>query len=295
LLLGQNQTEAAADQFTQILGKDPENSRAHLGMARLAHQRGDLAKSLQHLSYPLEDKRTQKAAHLLLAQVQQERKDSDAADRAMRKARKLATDAPWPDPFEEEMASFQTGLKGALARAKHLLREERLADAVTLLKDTAQEYPMSDTVLTLLGKAYNEQKDFPAAEAALGKALEIAPNSTDALFRLGVTFLAQDRAREAAAKFRRAIDLQPGFGTAYFNLGHCLLKEGDRPGAIAAFRSTIQAMPEFAPAHRLLGNQLAENGQHAEAIVQFQEALKLDPGDQKTRDLLELAVKRKPS
>jgi len=293
-LTRQDQVEEAAEHFAQVLRQDPENSQAHLGLARFAYQRGDLEESLHHLSYAVKDEHTRKAAYQLLAQVHQEGKDSEAADQAARQAQRLPPDLAWPDPFHDEMVSFQTGQRRAIVRANEFLRKGQTDDAVTLLEETVREYPESEQALTILGTAYTRQGDLPAAETVLGKALELSPNSTDALFRLGVVYFQQDRTREAAAKYRRAIELKPDFAGAYYNLGHCLIKDGDHRGAIAAFRSTLQVKPENASAHRLLGMQLAEDGQNAEAIIQFQEALKLDPDDRKARNLLEAALKRKP-
>ncbi len=292
-LLGLTQNEPAAEQFQLVLAQDADNARAHLGLARLAHERGDLDESLQHLSHSLEDKHTRKAAHRLLAQVQQERGEPLAAEHALRKVQKLPEDVKWPDPFFEEMAGFQTGLKVALTRARKLFREGHLDEAASLLDEVAQQYPKSAKVCTLLGKVQTQLKDLPAAEAALNKGLSIEPDSTEALFRLGVVYLEQGKPQDAAAKFRRAIDLQPGFGAAYYNLGHCLLKQGDRPAAIAALRSAVQAMPENVQAHRTLGAQLAEDGQYAAAIAEYQTALKIDPGDRRSRELLDVALKRK--
>ncbi len=293
LLLELNRPQEAADQFAKVLDKDPANARAHLGLARLAQQRGDLDESLRHLSYAENDEHTRKAAQLLLAQVHEARQEGDAAAEASRKAQQLAKDAPWPDPFYEEMEGFKVGLKGGLSRARKLLRQLHVADAVKVLEETTRQYPDSTTALVLLGQAYSLQDNLTAAETTLDEALQLAPDSTEALFRLGVVLVRQNRTAVAAAKFRQAVALKPDFANAYYNLGKCLLKEGDRPAAMAAFRSAAQAEPQFGAAHVALGAELDKSGRHAEAIAEFQTALKLDPDDREARHLLEVAQNEK--
>src|SRR5262249_47028382 len=117
VLLGQGRVREAEEQWRRLLSQEPGHARAHLGLARLAYQRGNLEESLSYLNFSLKGARTRKAAHLLLAEIHQRRGDNAAADRESRRAAELPNDEAWPDPFEEEIKKLRTGKQVFLARA----------------------------------------------------------------------------------------------------------------------------------------------------------------------------------
>ncbi len=293
LLLAQARPQEAQDAFARVLRADPENARAHLGLARLAFQRGELRDSLWHLGACGADRRTRQAAARLLAQVHQKLRDSRASEQALRRADEYPPDQAWPDPYREEALSLQTGLKAALIQGERLMRQRREAEAIALLRRTAQDYPRSEWAWLLLGKALLRSRDLPAAEQILRKALELEPDSLEALFRLGVALALQDRYGEAAGYYRQALRRKDDFTMAHYNLGLCLARQGDRSGAVAAFRNAVRTRPRFAAAHRQLGDLLAQTGQHGEADRHLREALQLDPADDQARALRARLVREK--
>jgi tetratricopeptide (TPR) repeat protein len=80
--------------------------------------------------------------------------------------------------------------------------------------------------------------------------------------------------------------LQPGHALAHFNLAICRNELGDRAGAVESLRATVRANPEFAWAYRTLGRLLLEMNQGAEARGYLEQALRLDPRDTESRELL---------
>src|SRR5262249_7084087 len=76
VLLGQGRVREAEEQWRRLLSQEPGHARAHLGLARLAYQRGNLEESLSYLNFSLKGARTRKAAHLLLAEIHQRRGDN---------------------------------------------------------------------------------------------------------------------------------------------------------------------------------------------------------------------------
>jgi len=275
VLLGQGRLDEAEKQWRRLLSQEPSHARAHLGLARLAYQRGNLEESLTHVNLALHGVRTRKASHLLLAEIHQRRGDRAAADQESHRAADLPDDEVWPDPFEEEVKQLRTGRQVFLARADRLLRQGRVADAITLLQQTVQDYPDSGGGWLLLGRAYLSKNDLRAAEQALRTATRLASDSVEAPFYLGgVRFLLGDH-REAAAYFRQALELKPDFAPAHHNLGQCLLRQGDRLGAMAAFRTALSCKPDYANAHVNLGELLVQSGQGAEALGHLRYAVQL--------------------
>jgi tetratricopeptide (TPR) repeat protein len=291
LLLAQGQLEEAGDQFRRILERDPLHARAHLGLGRLAARRGDLDESQNHLRMSLRDPRAQNASRSLLAEVQARRGEKASAE-AIRDVASGQNDPPWPDPYLEESLRLQTGRKVALARASALLGQDRPSEAAELLEQTVRDDPDSDWAWLLLGRAHIRRLDFPAAEKALRKALELAPDSVEAQFRLGVVFYRQRNPRAATPWFRKAVTLKPDFTMAHYDLGFCLIEQGDRPGAIEAFRAAARCQPDMADAHTMLGDLLAQDRKNAEALEHLRLAVQLKPKDQKAQTLLAQVLKQ---
>ena len=76
---------------------------------------------------------------------------------------------------------------------------------------------MSPGPVSILGRALVHQQDWPAAERALKKALELAPDNPEIHVQMGVAFYGQWNPR-AAVHFRKAIQIQPDCAPAYYNL-----------------------------------------------------------------------------
>lgn len=256
LLLLQGRLDEAAEQFHQLLQRQPANAKGHLGLARVAYRKGDVETCLSHLELARTDPHTRKAAHLFLAEFHQRRGNPSAAEEARRQAAALPEDATWPDPFVEEVAQLRTGKQAALERADKRLRQGRTAEAITLLQDTVRDYPDSDWAWYLLGKAHNLQHDWLAAEQALGRAAQLTPGAAEIQFHHGVALFQLQDLLAATACFRRAIQLKSDYDVAYYNLGQCLLRQGDRAGAIEAFRAALRCEPNLAEARTALAKAL---------------------------------------
>ncbi len=254
LLLILGRLDEAADHFRHLLEWQETNVKARLGLARVAYLEGDLETCLSHLDRAQSDTRTRKATHLFLAEIHQRRADPGAAEEARRQGTALPDDTIWPDPFVEEVAQLRTGKQVALERADKRLRQGRISEAVTLLQDTVRDYPDSDWAWYLLGKALNLRQDWPAAEQALRRAAELAPEAAEIQFHRGVALFRLQNLRAAIACFRKATQLKPDYDVAYYNLGRCLHQQGDRSGAIAAFRAALRCEPNLVEARAALAN-----------------------------------------
>jgi tetratricopeptide (TPR) repeat protein len=256
LYLLQGRLEEAAAQFHHLLQRQDSNAKAHLGLARVAYRQGDLETCLRHLDRAQIDPRTQKAAHLFRAEIQQRRGDTQAAEDARRKGAALPDDPPWPDPFVEAVAQLRTGKQVALERADKRLRQGQVSEAVGLLLDTVRDYPDADWGWYLLGKAYSRQHNWPAAEQALRRAAQLSPQAAEIQFQHGVAFFQLQEISAATACFRKAIQLKADYDVAYYDLGLCLQRQSDPAGAVAAFRAALRCEPKLVEARAAMANLL---------------------------------------
>ena len=292
--LEQGRTDDAEAQFRRVLERQPDDPEANLQLARAECARGADREGLAFLGRAGEAPFTRKAAHTLAAGVRQRLGDPEAAARELRLAENLPDDAPWPDPLLGEVADLQRGKRALLKRAEDALSDGRVAEGVTWLRELVQDYPETDWAWLRLGRALVQAGDLPGAEQALRAALRLTPDLVDAHFYLGVVLFQRGDFAAAAASFRRATQLKPDYAVAYYNLGQCLLKQGDQAGALAAFRAAVENKPFYSEAHAALGAALAAEGRTAEAREQLQDAVRLDPEDRRSRDLLERLQKATP-
>ena len=286
LLLSQNRLDEAEMHFRRLLQTNPSHPRAQLGLARLLHQRGDPQASLQLLSLAQKDKRTQKAACLLTAEICQGLGKNGEAEEARQRATGLPEDPYWPDPLNEEVTDLATGKQAWINRARRFSDLGREAEALALLQRTVRDYSDADDAWLQLGKTLLKQKDAPAAEKALRRATELAPRAHENIFYLGAALVVRGDMPAATKCFRETIELKPDFAPAHYNLGNCLVDAGNPAAAIDAYRAALRCEPNLFEAHLNLATLLAEKGQQAEALVHARHALQLRPSDARVQNLM---------
>ncbi|MGH7174664.1 MAG: tetratricopeptide repeat protein [Gemmataceae bacterium] len=292
LLLQRGRLDEAESQFRAILRREPDNSRAHLGLAQTAFEREDLPACLEHLRHAQDDPHTRKAAHVFLAEVQQRRGDRAAAEKALHASQQLPDDVSWSDPLSEQMREMTVGYLQVITRAAALLQQNQPRQAIPLLQRAAEDYPHASWACVLLGRAWIRAGDLTAAEKALQQAVRRDANSAEAQFYLGVVLSEQKQFAAAIPYFHRATQLKSDHALAWYNLGFCRKQQGDRAGAREAFRMVIACKPRFAEARINLGELLADDGEIAAALEQLRQGVELAPYDVRARKLLESVRKR---
>jgi tetratricopeptide (TPR) repeat protein len=293
LLVQCGQLDEAETLFRAVLNRQPDNSRAHLGLAQTAFERDDLPRCLEHLRQAKDDPHTRKAAHVFLAEVYQRQDDRAAAEKALHEGHDLPDDAPWPDPLYDAVRELAVGYLETITRAAHLLQENQPEQAVPLLQRAATDHPQASWACVLLGRAWIRLGNFAAAEQALRESLRRDPNSVEGQFYLGVVLSEQKEFAAAIPYFRKAAQLKPDHALAWYNLGFCHKQQGDRAGAVEAFQKAIDCKPHFAQARINLGEVLAEEGQLDAAEEQLRQGMHLSPNDTRARQLLETVQKRR--
>lgn len=290
LCLQQGRLDDAEHHFQHVLQHAPDNPRAHLGLGRLASERGNLKDGIAHLSRSAARKLTQKASVVLLAQTYHQLGDLAAASRERTRAAGFPNDPPWPDPFIEEVEALRVGKHFRLARLESLHKRGRRAEARPVAAGLEEDYP--DIYWLVEGRHQMKDGQWAAAERALRTAARLDPDSVDAHFDLGMVLLKQKNALAAVDCFQRVIQIEPTYGPAYQRLADCWKTQGRRPEAIQVLQTAASYMPLNAEIHRELGGLLLEDGRLAEAIRHLQQALQLQPEDARAKELLEQASRR---
>jgi TolB-like protein/Tfp pilus assembly protein PilF len=120
---------------------------------------------------------------------------------------------------------------------KALELDPKLADAHAMLGSIRRSYDW----------------DWPGADAALKRALELEPGNVTVLRAAASLEATLGRFGEAARLSRRAVELDPLSVSAHFRLGVTALRAGALEEAEAAFRKAVELNPELTPAHGFMG------------------------------------------
>src|SRR6185312_3015937 len=154
-----------------------------------------------------------------------------------------------------------------MAYAEGLIAADRPRDALQLIaRLTGPAYPaqtlaaLEAAALVKLGGALVGQGRAAEAEAALRRALELAPDDGDALATWGWALSVQGRHAEAEAPYREALALDGGRPALWGNLGATLAELGREREAEACYRRALQLDPADAAALRNLGVLLRNQG-----------------------------------
>jgi tetratricopeptide (TPR) repeat protein len=292
LLIERGRLDEAERYLRAVLERQPNEPRAllALGKLELAHERFNEARD--YLLPAANAPETARAATVLLASVHQRLGEQSAAAAASRRAESLPPDPPLADPFLDETGALQSGLQAWLTRADRALKSGRRDEALALFEKTIATYPDAAIAWQLFGQAHIDTENYPAAEKALKRAVELAPDSAESYFQLASALFLQNKLQPAVDEFKRSIALRPNYAPGHYNLGICLSRAQKRKEAIAEFEEAIRLSPNFADAHRWLGATLALEERFDEALPPLRRALELNPSDGAAGKMIERAELR---
>jgi len=189
----------------------------------------------------------------------------------------------------------------------HRFLSRQYEEAAGAFRDVLKENPTDAAAWSFYGMALTHLGRGADAEAALSRAVALAPQNEEAWFHLGVARSLREEWMDAASAYRRAVALAPEDVVAWHRLGVALAESGDESGASVAFERALvlsrevpaSEPPRPAPAvHRLddhtdeagvregareakswldLALSLLSLGDQEEAVAAYERAYTLDP------------------
>jgi tetratricopeptide (TPR) repeat protein len=211
----------------QILKTDPRRTQAlHiLGGALLMQDRAaDAVASLEDAARTLRDPETDTLLAIALRRIG---RNEDALSRLKRATKRRP---PFGAAFHE---------LGFL-----LLSMERYNEAIEVLSRGHELLPMMPELSILLGNVFLGCRNFPNAKVCFARALNISPNSADAMYGLAVAHWRLCEYQAAADLFRRCLMHNPNDVSTWLGLGHCLLELGQRDAGYDCFRTVARGDPK---------------------------------------------------
>ena len=137
------------------------------------------------------------------------------------------------------------------------LSMERYDDSIDAFRKAADNllFDRPEMAWTGIGQANYLKQDYPAAERAYQKSIEINPNFYLAPFHLGELYYNLDRPVEALDMFTRTVELAPGFPNAHYWQGLVYMKMKEMAKAKDSFQEVVKLAPQSETA-RLARNYL---------------------------------------
>ena len=136
--------------------------------------------------------------------------------------------------------------------------------------------PNSHEALKNMGVVRARQGDLELAHSFYKKALEVKPNFVEALNAQGLIFLEKEEFEIAQNRFLEAV-AEFDYAPAYNNLGTAFLREGRYDEAIAAYLNAVEIDHTNASHYYNLGLAYQQSGQNKAAIKSFKAAINILP------------------
>jgi TolB-like protein/Flp pilus assembly protein TadD len=133
------------------------------------------------------------------------------------------------------------------------------------------------SVYIALGNLYRFSGEYDEALLRFNEALDVNPNSVDALDGLAQTYLLDNKRGLAEETFLRALQLQPNYWRGYASMGGFLFNLGRYEEALPYFQRIIELMPDNAQVLNNFAATYYMMGEFEEATRLFKESIALDP------------------
>ena len=154
-----------------------------------------------------------------------------------------------------------------------------------------QEEDLEGEYWFLMTAAYLRNGETAAAEEALGRAIELEPDSFETRYQLGVMLLDRGEVAEAAVHLQRAVALRPDLSFGHRELGTALGRLGNAAGARVHLESALSLVPDDVRTLNSLGALSAQEGDFGTAKELFERAMIIDPAYQPARKNLEYVLR----
>jgi protein O-mannosyl-transferase len=136
---------------------------------------------------------------------------------------------------------------------------------------------------TVLGMDLERRGDVAGAAARYQRALQIHPQSPQALNNLGSILVGAGARDRGIALLQEAVRLWPGYTAAVANLGSALAESGRLAEGLGHLRTAAIQAPDDPAIRYNLGLALEEAGRPEEALVEYEAVIRLVPGDGQAR------------
>lgn len=160
--------------------------------------------------------------------------------------------------------------------------------AIEVLKNTIQQFPLYAAAHNNLGTVLFKQGKIEEALAAYQRAIDLQPNYSDAYYNAGLALIKCHRIDEAKKTFQALLEFTSGHPGAQFQIGRIMLQQNNPSAAINYFEEIEKKYPYHFETQTNLATSYLKLGKLEEAKAHYLKAL--DINDQDTQVLFNLGV-----
>lgn len=313
MLVEQRQYTRAADEFKTLLKGQPQDLTALYALGLLSVQNNQLKEAEHYLTAYLnvlgaqpDDERDPTQALLLLAQIAEERNDTQAALKwldqvdstspqaylgaQIKRAQLIAKtgDLPAARKLLKELRpeSGEERIQLLSAEAQILRSANRLQEAMSVLEGGLKRFPDNTDLLYDYAMMAEKANKLPAMETALRKIIKLAPGNPHAYNALGYSFAERNiRLQEAYALIEKALQLAPEDPFIMDSMGWVQFRLGKLNEAETMLRHAYELRPDAEIATHL-GEVLWVKGQREDAKKLWRDANVKDPKNDTLKNTL---------
>ncbi len=261
----------AQRQFSEILKKDPENSRVIYLLGCIYIQNGLIDKAIVLIEKALDLDKDNVIYLLKYANVLKKKGSLELAVKTLKKVISLQQ--------ENHEAWFKLG-----NLYKHLGQNQ---NSINCLRKALSIKPDLTVASANLGGILNEVEEVDEAIRILAKVVKKEPGNEKYRNNYGNALIKKFRFKEAKIQFESALEMNKDSEESNFNYANVLKYDGEDEKAIEHYKLAIKINPLFSEAYVRLGIALEEKGDIDESIFNYKRALEIDPN--KTEVLLRLS------
>jgi tetratricopeptide (TPR) repeat protein len=271
-LIKQGLIEEAIDKFKAAIAAEPQSVRAHLNLANAYRDIGNNRRALATYEHVIDLDPEQWKAHQQIAILLLRQGKVDAAI----KHRDIL----------QSMRSHDTTVNAELSRelARELARSGKYDEAFEQWYRLIEHHGESADILSDMGTARYQQKNYEQAESLMRRALEFDSDAVQTRLNLASTLAYRKRIKDAIDQCDRVLELAPDdikVISACLRIvqdqANKLLGEGKAAAAEPYYRRAANLAPDNAELLNNFGAALGQQGKLHAAIEQFERALQLKP------------------
>ena len=174
------------------------------------------------------------------------------------------------------------GIKAAFAQGAELTNAGKYDEAIVKFNEVIAQVPKCTECYVNLGAIHSRKQDWPKAEEAYKKALELNPDAVEAYNGLANVYNTQRKFKEAQAMSAEASKRGGGAAGAgnaesLYNQGVIAWNANDFTKAQELFAAAVKADDKHAESHFMLGQAFLNLGKLAEAAKEFETYTKIAP------------------
>lgn len=180
-----------------------------------------------------------------------------------------------------------------LGRARELVRDGRIEEAMELYRVIVSDHPQSLKARNNLGVLYDELGQHERALEQFEMARGLSPDNVEVLSNLGSALLGLSRFEDAERELRRAQKIDPESVEVRANLGILYHRRGLYAQADTELRWVCERDHDHGPAHFYRGEALNRLGRVDQALDVLERAMRLQPSNSKIYHMMGILFDKK--